>query len=245
VVTVEPGPHTLTLTAPGYRKHVRTIPVPEGAAFALDIPLEQLPVNLLVTGTEGSDVLVDGRLVGALPLPTLSLEPGAHRLTVQKAGHRPSTHVFELAHGHTMRLDAELVTSTQHRAAVGLLWGSGLSLLGATVLGVAALDRQSEADAADERMAAAPGTPEERDHYNHLVHVRNRLRGGAIGLGTVSAACLLIGAALMAFDRPRPPSLLEPVAPKREPKRHPTGPELIAGPSWGVDHLGIEARGTF
>ena len=245
VVTVEPGPHTLTLTAPGYRKHVRTIPVPEGAAFALDIPLEELPATVLVTGTAGSDVLVDGRLVGALPLPALSLEPGAHRLTVQKAGFRPSTQLVELTHGRSLRLDAELVTSTRHRAAVGLLWVSGLSMIGASVLGVAALDRQREADAAFERIEAAPGTPEDLDHYNHLVHVRNQLRGGAIGMGTLSAACLLIGVALMAFDRPSAPSLVVPAAPKREPRRDPTRPELIAGPSWGVDHIGIEARGTF
>jgi hypothetical protein len=245
VVTVNPGPHTLTLTAPGYRKHERTIPVPEGTAFALDIALEPLPGVLTLTGTEGSEVLVDGRMVGALPLAPLSLEAGSHRLTVQKAGSRSSTRSFELDHGRSLHIDSQLLPSTQHKASVGLLWMGGLSVLGASVLAVAALDRQSDADERLAHIHAQAGTVDERMAYNHMVRVRNRLRGAAIGLGAIGLASMLIGVALMAFDRPPPAPLFEPVSPKTKRKSDPARRELMAGPSWDLGHIGIEARGTF
>jgi hypothetical protein len=245
VVTVEPGPHTLTLTAPGYRRHVRTIPVPEGAAFALDIPLEELPGSLALTGTPGSEVLVDGRLVGSLPLPPVAVEPGRHRLSVQKAGHRSVTRTVELVHGRSLRLDAQLEVSRQRRASIALFWVGGLSLVGASVLGVAALDRQSDTSEVSDQLDQGSITTDQRMRHNRALHARDRLRGAAFGVGGVGAACLLVGAVLMAFDRPRPPPLLDPTPPEREPKPVPTRGELIAGPTWDMDHIGIEARGAF
>ncbi len=246
VVTVPPGPHTLTLTAEGFRRHERTIPVPEGAAFALDIPLEELPGTLVLTGTPGSDVLVDGRLVGVLPMPALKLEPGAHRLSVQKAGHSLVTRPFELEHGHTAHIDAPLVTSTQHKVSVGLLWAGGLGLVTTSVLGVAALSRQSDAQALlEEKKATGHLDTDQAARYRRFVASRNRLRRAAGGVGGTGIALALIGVALMAFDRPRPPQLLEQGPTPQKPKDAPARGELIAGPSWDMDHIGVEARGTF
>jgi hypothetical protein len=56
VAAVTPGAHQMELSAPGFRKQVRELLVPEGAALALELRHEELPGMLAVTGTPGSQV---------------------------------------------------------------------------------------------------------------------------------------------------------------------------------------------
>lgn len=245
VAEVAPGTHKLTLSAPGFRTHERELPVPEGTAFGLDLALEELPGTLTLRGEAQTQVWVDGRLVGALPLPPLTLKAGPHQISGLKSGHRPATDNIKIERGGSRQWALRLVHTTQRDLAIGLLWGGCAAVLASVVTVVFAFERQSHAAELERRRTEGTATASDLDDFNSSLTARDRLRDATIGLAGVGLASLLLGAALFIFDNAEVPPLLDRSSgPGRPaPKALPT--ELIAGPSWEPGRIGLRARGSF
>jgi hypothetical protein len=246
VATVAPGTHTLRLSAPGYRDQVRNLPLPEGAAFGVDIALEELPGTLALSSTGSGDVVLDGRRIGALPLSPLTLSAGVHQVSLLKPGQRVTTRRFTLERGGFTRVDLPLERSGQRTAAQVLLLTGGVGVIATAVLIGTTLDRQHDADELHQRLIKHPPISDsERHRYNHLVGVRNSLRRTTIGVGGSAAIFLIVGAALFWFDRPDPPPFSGEDLQRRPPSVPRRPSDVIAGPVWDGNQLGLVAAGRF
>jgi hypothetical protein len=245
VATVTPGMHTVVVSAPGFRDQVRQLPVPEGAALALDVTLVELPAMLAISGTADSQVWLDGRLIGSLPLPPLTLKGGTRQLNVQLRGHEVDTRRIALQRGQVTRIHVPLETTPQRHVAQGVLGTGVASLLATGVTAFAAHSRQRDARAMLADRRDREWSSAELARYDRLLDARNRMRSATLGFGIGGAGCLLLAAALWVFDEPEVPALIseEPVPGDSSPRTPPS--EIIAGPVWDGERLGLEARGRF
>jgi hypothetical protein len=244
VAAVTPGAHQIELSAPGFRSQVRELLVPEGAALALELRLEELPGTLAVTGTAGSQVWIDGRLIGSLPLPPISLSARPHQVSAGQVGHRLLTRKVSIEADRIAKVDLSLVHTWQRDMSHVLLWsGAGLLLAGAGT-GIAAYSRQLSASSLHEaRSRGETLTSEWLDRYERARSQRDQLRVIAWSLGGAGLANLLLGGTLFIFDHPEAPALLDPGDPAPAPTSVST--ELIGSAGWGDGRFGIEARGEF
>jgi hypothetical protein len=244
VAAVTPGAHQIELSAPGFRKQVRELLVPEGTALALELRLDELPGMLAVTGTPGSQVWIDGRLIGSLPLVPISLSARSHRVSSSQVGHRLLTRKVSIDADRVAKVDLSLVQTGQRDMSHVLLWSGAGLLLAAAGTGIAAYSRQLSASSLREaRSRGETLTSEWLDRYERARSQRNQLRVIASSLGGAGLAGLLLGGTLFIFDGPEAPALLDPGDPAPAPTSVST--ELIASAGWGDGRFGIEARGQF
>lgn len=252
-VQVEPGPHRVVVSAPGYRDKELVLVAIEGELVpASNIELEEEPASLTVLTDAGASISVDGRFVGEAPLSRpLELSSGRRFVAVTRAGRETRTAELDLGRGEAQRLDLDLSTTTQRDFALAGAIGSGALLAGGAVLGGLAFVRQSQAkDLYDipstERRALRPS---ELDEYLSLRSERDRLVAGATTLAGLGAVVGVVSLGLFAFDEPAP--VLAPVEPKKErPGERPVpreeAPPLEMGlvPVVGVEsaYLGVVGR---
>lgn len=141
-VAVRAGPATIEVTAEGYVPFQKEIDLPARTTTRLDVQLEQKrPFGMLVIRTRpsGSDVLVDGALVGRSPLET-RVDPGAHVVTVSRAGHADERREVTVANGERQELE---VTLRERSNAITSRWwfwaGVGVVVAGAAVTSIVLL----------------------------------------------------------------------------------------------------------
>ena len=80
------GAHTIRASAPGHAAQEQAIPIRAGDEAALNFSLEKASIGtgVRVSGTqEGIELLVDGKLIGSLPLEVRDLAPGTHKVVVK------------------------------------------------------------------------------------------------------------------------------------------------------------------
>lgn len=84
--TVQAGNHNIQCRKNGYRSESASVQVLGGKTLQKHFNMTQ---NALVSisGTNGASVYIDGRLKGILPLDNLEVEPGDHKISVQKEGY--------------------------------------------------------------------------------------------------------------------------------------------------------------
>jgi hypothetical protein len=142
-VQIDPGRHSIAVSAPGHRTHRTSgVSVLSGATVDLAVTLEPLPARpatLVVESLEGARILVDGELAGLgrieeqLPASTLAVR-------VEVAGHEPLERTVTLAEGERVMIDASFRSTTADVAAEPWFWSvigvSALAIAGAIVLGV-------------------------------------------------------------------------------------------------------------
>ena len=190
--TIEPGNHTIDVSAPGYRKQVRKLNAVRGLVHALSADLEPEPAKLAVTGTGGAEVHVDGRFVGITPMEEpIDVTPGARLVAVTLNGYLPYTDKLHLRPGATKELEVDLSMTKRHVGASVMLALGGAGVLTGLVLGAASVVvDQSVADdpeSADKQRAFARG-----DDYRAVSGM-----AAGVGLGVS-----LAGAILFTFDEP-------------------------------------------
>lgn len=205
--------YTVAASAPGYRPERRELRVSAGLAVPMNFELQPLPAQLVMQGPAGAEAFVDGRPIGFLPVPTLSLTAGPHWLSVRQPGRRTSNLRLELARGESTRVPVELETTTQRRAAWAVGVGGAVSLVATGVFTGLAWQRDSRAGNLDELRQR---TRDQAEQQNAAVDDRNRFRSYAIGGGLCSAALFGLALVLYFSDTPDPPRLpeqrLEPLA---------------------------------
>ncbi|APR85789.1 Thiol-disulfide isomerase and thioredoxin [Minicystis rosea] len=238
VAQVPPGPHQVRVRAPGYEEEIFTAQALEGELVPRHVALRPRPAHLVVTGTSGARVAIDGQLRATLPLAApIAIEPGAHFVSVTMTGHQPFGAVVELPRDGSTQLVADLRSTRQRVAAWTTLAIGAAGAVTAGVLGGVALSRQGEASSLEEKRGTTPLLPAERDQYNSALKARDGFASAAAIAGGVSVVALAAGAGLFAIDKP------EVVPPNDERLRAPTrlGPKV----DFEVGLLSIGVRGVF
>jgi hypothetical protein len=238
VAQVQPGPHTVKVRAAGYEEEELGVQAVPNELVPRHVVLRPKPARLFVSGTSGARVAVDGQLRATLPMTApLAIDPGAHFVTVNAAGHEPFGEVVELQRDGTTQIAAHLRTTRQRVAAwTTLAVGAAGAVVGGALGGVA-LVRQSDAATLADKQRTTPLLPNERDQYNSAVKARDDFARAAAITGGVSVLALAVGVGMFALDKP------EVVAPNDERLRTPqrSGPRL----DFDVGFLSVGVRGSF
>lgn len=204
---VAPGKHMVRVEAPGYfSATVQAIAVAK-RLIVLPVELKPRPASLVVHGSAGGRVMVDGRPQGALPLDgALALAAGEHFVAVVKRGHEPYTQLLRLGNGERREVSADLRISKQRRVSYYILGGAGALALGGAVTGLLAWSAQDGAQEITDKSAATMMalTPTERDDHNDLLTRRNRFRTAAYILSGTALVTAATGLLLYLSDNPHP-----------------------------------------
>lgn len=238
VATVTSGTHEVTLSAPGHSSQTRRVLVPASASFALAVDLQPLPGSLSLSGLDGSEVWLDGRLVAGLPMSRLAVSAGAHQLVVRKPGRRSYDRPLQVTPGSTTHIDVVLDSTGQRDLSLAFFGGSGACLLGTGVFALLSLRQQSVArDWADTRNERAL-LASEHAAYEAAVRRRNQYRTAALGSGLAGAALGVVGALLFGLDTPPLPNAAGPAE-----RRMDEGPALEALPEFDSSSVRFQLRG--
>lgn len=242
---VKPGKHTVKLTAPGYFEEERTLEVGEGEIAPANLPQRERPAQLSIQVGDGAEVSIDGRYIGASPLPrAIALSSGKHSVMVLRNGYRAYAAEVMLARGESQLLTVELHGTTQRTISYIVLASAGaLGIVGAS-LGSYALVRQSNAnDVLATREERAISYDEVFD-YEVARSERDFFGALAFGFGGGGAVLALVGIGLLVFDKPPPVSVTSVEGPK-SPQLPVPDVELTPSVSVTEQQLMLGLRGSF
>ena len=107
---LQPGRHKVRVVAEGYAPAELSLEIPEGAPPPpLRFVMEPVAARISVTSApSGARVLVDGMGVGATPLEPMAIQPGRHRVQVEKRGFTPFSREVETVMGQGLEVSAIL-----------------------------------------------------------------------------------------------------------------------------------------
>lgn len=203
VVVVKGGPRAVRVRAEGYFDEELTVPALPNELVPLHIVMRPKPGRLLVTGTAGARVSIDGQVRAVLPMERpLDVEPGEHFITVARSGRVSFGKSIPIERSKETPLAADLPFTGQRIAA----WTTfGVGLAGAAVGGVLfglMADRDAAAAELEARRTSGTLTAPERDDYNTALNIRNDFALAAGATGGAAALVLLASAGLFLFDEP-------------------------------------------
>lgn len=203
---VKPGKHTVVVTAKGHDSERREIQVVEGGLVALDLPLKERPALLAVNAPSGSEIHVDGRVVGVAPLAApIPLSHGRHFVAVMKNGSLAWTRDVDLVRGETRTIDTQLVTSTQRNVAYGVFVVAGAALVTGGVFVGLSLHEQNKAQSILDERTQGGITPDRLGDYTTARDARDRYKTWATVAFAGAAVLGATGIVLYAADRPTVP----------------------------------------
>lgn len=94
------GTYKVTVSSPGYASQMRSIQVASGGRATVNVSLAANKGFVKVTGSPaGASVFLDGKDTGKVTPADLMVDPGAHSITVRKAGYLESSTDLKLAAG--------------------------------------------------------------------------------------------------------------------------------------------------
>ncbi len=242
-----PGKHHVKVMADGYFSDERDV-LAEGGILPLSVELREKPGHLVIEGTKGAEISIDGRPAGETPLPTpIEVTSGRHFVVVTKNGHKAFTQEFEIKRDERKVLRVDLdVTGQRLVAYTVLLTGGALLVTSGVFVGVALAKQGKAQDILDKRDQGSI-TTDDLSRYESLRDQRDtwvRLSGITLG---AAAAALGTGVVLYAFDRPTvsPPPQRFDEAPAKKPAS-PTEPiEMSMVPMVSPGFAGGSVFGRF
>jgi eukaryotic-like serine/threonine-protein kinase len=109
VSSLDPGPHSITVSKGGYVTDSRTVKVVSGSKSSVVIHLNQLSATLSVTSNPpGANIYIDGRDMGKLTPAQVSVNKGQHVVLIRKPGYIDETASAQFAFGQTVALSPTL-----------------------------------------------------------------------------------------------------------------------------------------
>lgn len=238
---VEPGRHTVKITAPGFIEQEFVIQALVGQTEAETYVLQEAPVELALGLPSGATVHVDGQDRGESS--QLRLSAGRHFVSISKPGYRSFGQIIEAEGGTEKNLVVDLDTTVQRDAAIGLMVGGAATMIaGGTLLTLAFLT-QSDAQAIAEKRETGGISGEENAEFEDLISRRDVFRALGLSVGLVGGAAFLGGGALFFFDKEGPLPLPIDAGPKRE-QPAPT-PGLAIMPLVTPEDAGVVVAGRF
>ncbi|HPH64875.1 MAG TPA: PEGA domain-containing protein [Kofleriaceae bacterium] len=213
-VSVTPGAHEITLAAPGYELERRRVVIAEGRFVPIDMALRPKPARLDVHTEAGATLFIDGRRIGGLPRPQMSVVAGNHYVSVTRRGREPFNQEINLQRDQAFRLDAPLQVTAQRRAAQYVLLGAATVGLGSIGFATAAWVAHDDAKSLDAKRQRGEASAADLQAYNQRVADIDRRTNIAIGVGVSAAVIGAIGVGLYWFDESSPglsPKVVSPV----------------------------------
>ena len=243
---LEPGKHRVRVAAEGFVPTEREVEVAPGPPVGLDLPLRELAGVLSVEAPSGTEVHLDGKLLGSVPFPgPVEVRSGPHVLTLTRRGLEPWTGEIQVERGKPMRV-APPMEQTPQRIGSQVVLGAGLvGLLTSGVTALAALNRQAVAQTVlDERASGNIGASRLAD-YNRALSQRDRWRTTAQVSASISGGLLMVGALMYLLDRS---AIAFSSAPKQKGKElhpEPWPVDVTAGPVAAPGAIGLGMAGRF
>lgn len=220
---VTPGKHAVRVEAKGYFPETVEGLAVDGRLVVVEVNLRDKPARVSLSGPEGSEVLLNGRPVGTVPLARpLDLSAGPHFLAVTRRGSYPFTRELMLDRGDEVSIDVSLEGTTQRTIAYWVLGGAGAVLLSGAIASGLALDAQSAArrreaeiqKKLDRGMNASTG---DLTLYDDQVKRRDRFVTASGVFYASGLAIGVIGALLYFVDNPRVEQPIPQSAPAADP----------------------------
>ncbi len=107
------GDVVIEASAPGYKPYVQVAKLGEAESLDVEIRLEINPASLKVVSLpEGARVYFDNNFKGETPLSLENVEPGEHRVRVEKDGHDPLSRNVKLDRGMEATEEFRLKSNT-------------------------------------------------------------------------------------------------------------------------------------
>lgn len=191
-LSLAPGEHQLTLSAPGYEPLRRRFGVRAHRVYVLDLELTPKPARLSVATKTEAEIYVDETYVGEAPWEeALAVEPGERQVDVLLNGHHAFRQRIEIPRGGSALLKAELHRTSQRVSAITLLSFGAAGIVTAITTGaIATVSDQQAGDAIDaDETKALSGRGDDFA----------RISGMAAGVGL---GLTLFGGTLFVLDEP-------------------------------------------
>jgi hypothetical protein len=202
---VVPGKHRVRVEANGYTTEELESVAVEGRLVVLDFNLKEKPAVLVVSAPAGSDVSLDGRLIGEAPLTApIEVVPGRHLIAVTQRGSYGFMRDLVLERAQRLPIEAQLETTTQRTVSYVFLGAAAALVAGGGVTGGIALISENRAQDIDERRLGRFGlSAEDLASYERNVDRRDTFAPPAMVLLGVGATAAITGALLYFIDSPR------------------------------------------
>jgi serine/threonine protein kinase len=140
LTSIQPGPHSITVSRPGYTTDTRSVTVTSANRATTVIHLAQLMATLIVkSDPAGASIYVDGRDVGPKTPAQVSIDKGQHVVLVRMSGYLDETMNGQFVLGQTFNFSPTLrpLGNTDNIKTVGkmskLFGGKGAAAGQATV----------------------------------------------------------------------------------------------------------------
>jgi serine/threonine protein kinase len=140
LTSIQPGPHSITVSRPGYTTDTRSVTVASANRATTVIHLAQLMATLIVkSDPPGANIYVDGRDVGPKTPAQVSIDKGQHVVLVRMSGYLDETMNGQFVLGQTFNFSPTLrpLGNTDNIKTVGkmskLFGGKGAAAGQATV----------------------------------------------------------------------------------------------------------------
>ena len=140
LTSIQPGPHSITVSRPGYTTDTRSVTVASANRATTVIHLAQLMATLIVkSDPAGANIYVDGRDVGPKTPAQVSIDKGQHVVLVRLSGYLDETMNGQFVLGQTFNFSPTLrpLGNTDNIKTVGkmskLFGGKGAAAGQATV----------------------------------------------------------------------------------------------------------------
>lgn len=232
---VEPGPHKVSVTAPGYVSREITVEARPNQLTPARVDLEELDGRLVIDGGSSFVTWVDGVSFGRVE--SLALAPGAHFVSVTATGRRSQGKSIRLERGGSQTLSFDAPVTTQRWVGVSVTALAGASIVGGLVTVGLAVDRDARAVEIDVEREGGSITSERFAEYQSLQGERDAFRAAGIATLAVGAALGALGLSLVLADRP------DPLPPPAE--SAPAKPAPARTLEVGIGGDGVALRATF
>jgi len=199
---VEPGPHKVRVTAPGYTEREVVVEARPNQITPARVDLEELDGRLHITGGEGFVTWVDGVSFGRVA--SLTLSPGPHFVSVTATGRLSQGKSIRVDRGGSETISFDAPVTTQRWVGVALTTLGGAALVGGLVTIGLAVDRDARAAEIDEARRGGSISIGRFEDYQSLQSERDTFRASGIATLATGAALGVLGLSLVLVDRPDP-----------------------------------------
>lgn len=131
------GTYKVTVSSPGYASQTRSIQVTSGSRATVSVSLAANKGFVNVTGSPaGASIFLDGRDTGKVTPANLMVDPGAHSVTVRKAGYLEASTDLKLTSGQGTTYSPQLMVAGRTDnirivgGGMGRMFGGGSSSSG-------------------------------------------------------------------------------------------------------------------
>jgi tetratricopeptide (TPR) repeat protein len=202
---VQAGKHKVRVEAEGFISEELEAVAVEGRLVVVDVSLKEKPGVIRVAAPDGSDVSLDGRLIGEAPLTApVEVPPGRHFLAVTQRGSYGFARDLTLGRGEQLAIEAELESTTQRTVSYVFLGTAGALLVSGAITGGIALGAQHRAQEIDAKRTARFGLMlQDLEDYRKSVETRDTFAPASFTLLGVGVSAAITGALLYFIDSPR------------------------------------------